>query len=376
MKQALIIFFAFVFFALPAFAESGIQTIAKQAIVLDYDTGAVLLDKNADEKMPTSSMSKVMTSYVAYDFLKQGKISEDQEVPVSEKAWKMGGSRMFLDVNKTVKISDLIRGVVIQSGNDASVALAEGIAGTEDAFVAIMNAEAKKLGMENSNFMDASGWPHENHYSTARDLAKLGMALIRDFPDRYKIYSEKEFVYNNIRQGNRNPLLYKNIGGDGIKTGHTEAAGYGLIGSGISPEGRRVVFVLNGLPDMAARADEATRILEWALRSFENRALVKGGQAVDAAPVYLGQSVSVPLMIKDDIVTTVPRGISADYKVTVYYNAPLKAPVRKGDKVGTLKIDIPRSAPVERPLYAAADVQKLNFFTATIGKFMFLLTGE
>ncbi|HOO82296.1 MAG TPA: D-alanyl-D-alanine carboxypeptidase family protein, partial [Alphaproteobacteria bacterium] len=213
------------FCGLPVLAAhaASIETKAKQAIVVDYETGTVLLSKNMDEQMPTSSMSKVMTMYAVFDSIKNGQISLNDTLPVSEKAWRMGGSKMFVEVDKRVKVEDLIRGVIVQSGNDATVVLAEGLAGSENAFANMINDKATGLGMKNSHFVNASGWPDPEHYSTARDLATLGRAIIHDFPDYYKYYMEKEFTYNNIKQTNRNPLLYRNIGADGIKTGHTEA---------------------------------------------------------------------------------------------------------------------------------------------------------
>ncbi len=233
-------------FSTPSFAQ-GIDTAAKQAIVLDYETGTVLFEKNADERMPTSSMSKVMTAYMVFDAVKKGQISMENQFPVTEKAWNTQGSKMFVELGNSIKVEDLLRDVIIQSGNDATIVLAEGISGSEEVFAKNMTAKAHELGMKNSNFTNASGWPDDNHYSTARDLATMGVALIHDFPEYYKIYSEKDFTYHSIKQGNRNPLLYLNNGGDGIKTGHTEAAGYGLIGSGVSAlNGRRVVFVVNG----------------------------------------------------------------------------------------------------------------------------------
>jgi serine-type D-Ala-D-Ala carboxypeptidase (penicillin-binding protein 5/6) len=244
------ILFALLLFAAPAMAQvAPMETVAREAYIIDAETGQVLFEKNADQKMPTSSMSKTMTMYMVFEALKNGKLTLDQELPVSETAWRMQGSKMFVPLGQMVKVEDLIRGVIVQSGNDATIVLAEGLAGSEGEFAAAMNRKAKELGMINSNFMNASGWPDENHYSTCHDLAILAIALIRDFPDYYKYYAEKEFTYNNIKQGNRNPLLYKNIGADGIKTGHTESAGYGLMASGVR-DGRRVVMVLNGMASM------------------------------------------------------------------------------------------------------------------------------
>ncbi|HEY8189199.1 MAG TPA: D-alanyl-D-alanine carboxypeptidase family protein, partial [Micavibrio sp.] len=243
-------------------AAETMETPAKQAIMLDFDTGAILMEKNADERMTPSSMSKEMTMYMVFEALKSGKLTLEQTLPISERAWRMQGSKMFVGINSQVKVEDLVRGVIIQSGNDAAIALAEGVGGTEDNFALMLNKKAEELGMKNSHFMNASGWPDPQHYSTAHDLSILAYRMVHDFPEYYHYYSEKEFTYNNIKQGNRNPLLYRNIGADGIKTGHTDEGGYGLIGSGIL-DNRRVIFVVNGLSSMQERADESARMLEW-----------------------------------------------------------------------------------------------------------------
>lgn len=369
MKHSILLSVLFVvtFLMMSPMAYAAIETTAKQAIVLDDQTGTVLLEKNADERMPTSSMSKVMTMYVVFEALKQGHITLDQEFPVSEKAWKTQGSKMFVEVGKTVKVEDLIRGVVIQSGNDATIVLAEGIAGTEEAFAERMNKKAQELGMVNSHFVNASGWPDPEHYSTARDLAILARAIIHDFPEQYKYYSEIEFTYHGIKQGNRNPLLYKNMGADGIKTGHAEEAGYGLIGSGVS-NGRRVVLVVNGLESMNARADESTKLLEWGMKNFENKTILKAGQVVDKVKVALGQQESVPLVVKDDLLLTVPRMSMSSYKFKAAYKEPLIAPVKEGQEIGKLIIEIPDTEPLSVPLYAGKSVERPGFFASALIK--------
>lgn len=350
-------------------------TIAREAIVIDFDTGTVLLDKNADQKMPTSSMSKTMTIYMAFDALKNGKIALDQKLPVSEKAWRMQGSKMFVELGSGISVEDLIRGIIIQSGNDATVVLAEGIAGTEADFAQMLNAKAKEIGMANSNFVNASGWPDPEHYSTARDLATLAVHTIRDFPDFYKYYAEKEFTWHNIHQMNRNPLLFRNIGADGLKTGHAEEAGYGLIGSGVLG-GRRVVVVVNGLNDEKERALESARLLEWGLRSFENAKLFSAGDTVEPAAVVMGQAAQVPMVVTEDITITLPQAVKNDLKVSVVYDSPLVAPVKKGDQVGTLKVDIPRVGVREYPLLAGEDVAKLGFVSGTMAKAKMLLGAK
>ncbi len=351
-----------------------IQTSAKQAIVIDYDTGAVLYEKNADERMPTSSMSKVITAYAVFDALKNSQFSLDDTFQVSEKAWRKGGSKMFVEVNKDVRIDDLLRGVIIQSGNDATIVLAEGLAGSEEAFAERLNQIAGKLGMENSNFTNASGWPDDNHYSSARDLSILGKALIKNFPEYYPYYSEKEFTYNAITQQNRNPLLHQNIGADGIKTGHTDAGGYGLIGSGTSND-RRVILVINGLEDEAARAQESKKLLQWGLQSFKNEALINANQVVDQAPVMLGKSESIGLAPNTDIIGTMPFNAAKNVKITIRHNEPILAPIAQGQELGQIQIEIPGQDAITAPLFATQSVEKLGFFASTLTKAKLLASG-
>lgn len=370
-----ILFFLALVCSFPALAQIQIDTPAKQAYMIDYDTGAVLFEKNANERMPTSSMSKVMTMYMVFDALKHGKLTLETGLPVSETAWRMQGSKMFVELDKQIPVKDLIRGVIVQSGNDATIVLAEGISGTESAFAQAMNAKAKELGMTNTNFMNASGWPDDNHYSTAHDLSVMARALIHDFPGDYPYYSEKEFTYNKITQANRNPLLYKNIGADGVKTGHTEAGGYGLIGSGVQ-NGRRVIFVINGLEDNKARAQEATKILEYGLKSFANKKLFGKDQVVSTAPVAMGAASQVPLVMgQDAIVTHSVTGLGA-VSAKLNYKSPLIAPITKGQQVGTLSLTIGATGkPQEFPVYAGGDVAEAGFFGGMTQKIKNMLGG-
>ena len=376
MRFALL-FFAFITVVAPAYAQSTpLETVAKQAYIIDAETGQVLFDKNGDERMPTSSMSKTMTMYVVFEALKNGKLTLDQELPVSETAWRMQGSKMFVPLGEMVKVEDLIRGVIIQSGNDATIVLAEGLAGSEGEFAVALNAKAKELGMMNSNFVNASGWPDPNHYSTCHDLATLSLALIRDFPDQYKYYSEKEFTYNNIKQGNRNPLLYKNIGADGIKTGHAEEAGYGLMASAVRG-GRRVVMVLNGMASMDERAQESTRLMEWALNNFTNTSILTKGMQVATAPVVMGVERTVPLVVDQDLKVTLPRMAgAASFKAQAVFKGPLEAPVKKGQEVGIVRVEIPNMKPVELPAYAAKDIPRLGFFPSMLEKLERVVFGD
>jgi serine-type D-Ala-D-Ala carboxypeptidase (penicillin-binding protein 5/6) len=338
---------------------AGIDTQAAHAFIIEAETGAVLLDKGADERMPPASMSKMMTAYLVFDMLKKGRAKLDDELPVSENAWKTGGSKMFVPLGEHVKISDLIRGMIIQSGNDACVVLAEGLAGSEQAFVDLMNQKAKEIGLKDSHFANVDGLPDPNHWMTARDLATLAVRTIKNFPDYYKIYSEMDFTFNNIKQGNRNPLLYKNDGTDGLKTGHTEEAGYSMTASVVRGE-RRIVMVLGGLPTMKSRAQESDRLTEWAFREYNDYRLFSSGATVDEAPVWLGADARVPLTVAKDLVVTLPRRARTGMKVTVQYDSPLPAPIAKGETVGKIVITAPGTDPIEAPLTAAAEVPRMN----------------
>lgn len=355
----------------------AVEVNAKQAYVVDFDTGQVLYEKNAHDRMPTSSMSKVATMYMVFDALKSGRLALDQSLPVSETAWRMQGSKMFVPLGESVKVEDLVRGVIIQSGNDATIVLAEGIAGSEGEFALRMTEKMRNdLGMTESSFLNASGWPDDNHYSTARDLTLLGVAMVRNFPDYYQYYAEKEFTYNNIKQGNRNPLLYRNMGVDGIKTGHTEAAGYGLMASGVR-DGRRVVMTLNGMESMQARADESAKLMEWALMSFRNVTLLEQGSAVAQAPVVMGTATSVPLVPAKDLTVTVPRmGTDNAVSIKAVYNAPLIAPVKAGQEIGKLVVNVARMEPIEVSMLAGADVAEQSFFKKLQSKIEFMVFGN
>lgn len=344
--------------ALPAGATT-IDTIAREAILIDMSTGTVLMEKNPDQRMPTASMSKVMTMYMVFDRLKSGRLSLDDTLPVSERAWRIQGSKMFVELGNQIKVEDLIKGVIVQSGNDACVVFAEGLSGTEEAFAEAMTEKAKTLGMDASNFMNSSGWPHPDHYSTVRDLATLAVRLITDFPEYYHYYSQTEFTYHGIKQGNRNPLLYRNMGVDGIKTGHTEEAGYGLIASG-ERDGRRLVLVVSGLPNMQARADESARLLEWGWREFDSYALFAAGETVDTLPVWMGQAPSVPLLVEQPVKLTLNSTQRRGLKVTLVGDAPVQAPVAKGTRLATLRLEAPDMPTREIPLLAGADVERMG----------------
>ncbi|MSP90090.1 MAG: D-alanyl-D-alanine carboxypeptidase [Alphaproteobacteria bacterium] len=341
-------------------AQSTIETAAGQMILVDYKTGAVLAEKNSDEMMPPSSMSKIMTMYVVFDHLRQGKLSLDSDIPISERAWRKQGSKMFVTLNSRVKVEDLIRGVIVQSGNDACIALAEALYGSEDAFAQELTRRGKLLGLKSTNFTNSTGWPDPDHLTTARDLAILAKRMIADFPDYYRYYSELEYTYNSIKQGNRNPLLYKNMGADGLKTGHTAAAGYGLTAS-VKRDNRRLILVINGMKSMGERAAEAERLMDWGFREYENVALFKAGEAVETAAVWLGHDKSVPMVLAEDVEMTLLRRARKDMKVTVVYEKPVPAPIAAGQAIGKLRVNIPNVPPIEFPLLAQRPVEQLGF---------------
>jgi serine-type D-Ala-D-Ala carboxypeptidase (penicillin-binding protein 5/6) len=340
-------------------SANGIETQAKHALVLEMETGVVLLDKGADERIPPASMSKIMTAYIVFGMLKEGRAKLTDELPVSERAWRLQGSKMFVPIGGRISIDDLLKGVIIQSGNDACLVLAEGLAGSEEAFVELMNQKAKEIGLKDSHFANVSGLPDPDHWMTARDLATLAIRTINDFPEYYHYYSEMDYDFNNIKQGNRNPLLYKNVGADGLKTGHTEEAGYSLTAS-VVRDNRHIILVMSGLPTMKARAQESERLIEWAFREFGDYRLFAAGDKVDDGEVWLGAEPKVPLSVDKDFVVTLPRKARKDMKVTVEYDRPIPAPVQKGETVGKVVMTAPDMTPVEAPLVAAASVERMN----------------
>jgi D-alanyl-D-alanine carboxypeptidase (penicillin-binding protein 5/6) len=343
----------------PANPTAGMETQATHAFVIEVETGTVLLDKAADERMPPASMSKIMTAYVVFDMLKQGRAKLEDELPVSERAWRLQGSKMFVPIGGRIKIDDLLKGVIIQSGNDACLVLAEGLAGSEEAFVELMNKKAKEIGLKDSHFANVDGLPSPDHWMTARDLATLSTRTIKDFPEYYHYYSEMGYEFNNIKQGNRNPLLYKGVGADGLKTGHTEEAGYSLTAS-VKHEDRRIILVLGGLPTMKARAQESERLIDWAFREFNDYKLFAAGDRVEDAEVWLGSDPKVPLTVAKDLVVTLPRKSRKDMKVTADYDRPVPAPIKKGDALGKLVVTAPDVPPTEMTLVAGTDVDRMD----------------
>ncbi len=345
--------------AAPAIA---IETAAKQAIVMDDMTNTVLFEKSADEKMHPSSMSKLMTVYIAFKHLKDGSLKLTDELPVSEKAWRTQGSKTFVEIGGRIAVDDLLKGIIIQSGNDACVVIAENLAGSEDAFAEQMNDMARQLGMNNTHFSNATGLPNDTHLMSAHDLAILAHHIIHDFPEYYHYFSEKEFVHHGIKQDNRNLLLYKDIGVDGLKTGHTDAGGFGMVVSSKDKSGRRIIVVVNGLGSEKERAEEAERLLDYGFRDFENVTLLHKGDVVDKADVWFGAQPKVGLTVADDLVLTLPKTARDKMKFTLSYEGPVPAPVKEGTHIADLTIESVDAPAQTIPLVAAETVDEVHGF--------------
>ncbi|VAW06175.1 D-alanyl-D-alanine carboxypeptidase [hydrothermal vent metagenome] len=360
-------------------AQAGqIKTQAKHAIMVEGATGAVLFEQDADATMPPSSMSKLMTIYLTFERLRDGNILMDDEFEVSEgvwRKWRLQGSTMFLKAGQKVTVRDLLMGVIVQSGNDACAVLAEGMAGSEEVFVEWSNEMARELGMKDSHFTNVNGWPDPDHYMSARDLATLSQKLVTEFPEYYPLFKETRFTFNDISQTNRNPLLYSMPSADGLKTGHTEDAGYGLAASAIQ-NGRRLVLVINGLKSNRARAREAERLLNHGFRNFSVYPLFKAGDVVDQANVWLGIDGKVPLVIEEDVILSISRQDRRKMKVKITYTGPIPAPIAKGQPIGTLVISARDMKPVELPLVAGADISKLGGISRLKAAFNYLLLGS
>jgi serine-type D-Ala-D-Ala carboxypeptidase (penicillin-binding protein 5/6) len=359
----------------PATTPLGpVDTSARWAYIQDFSTGASLLEKQADDQMPPSSMTKLMTIYIVYERLKQSRMKLADQLPVTEKAWRMGGSKMFVQIGATVAVEDLIRGIIVDSGNDACIVLAEAISGSEEQFAELMNETAKKLGLTNTHYMNSTGWPDPQQYMSCRDIATLAGHIVRDFPEYYHYDSEKTFKYNNIEQGNRNPMVQKGTA-DGLKTGHTEAGGYGVVASTKRGD-RRVILVLNGMNSMHERSEEAERLMDWAFANFEDVTLFAAGEVVEQVPVWLGASPTVPLVGERDLTVTMPRNWRKNAKVQVSYDAPVRAPVAKGATLGKLTVAGEGVPSMDVPLLAGADVPKLNLPGRAIAVLSHYVTGS
>lgn len=346
----------------PAMPLPTAPTIAAKAhILLDYHSGKVLTDGNPDMRVEPASITKLMTAYIIYGAMKRGDLTSETPVTISEKAWRMQGSKMFVRVGNQVKVDDLLKGMIIQSGNDATIALAEHIAGSEDAFANMMNHEAQRLGMTGTHFVNSTGWPDANHYSTARDLAKLMAAVIRDFPEQYVREREKEFVWNNIKQHNRNRLLWRDPSVDGGKTGHTESAGFCLVASA-EREGMRLISVVLGTASDDARAEQSLSLLNYGFRFFETRLLRKGGDVLVEPRVWKGASKTVKLGLANDFYVTAPRGQFDKLNLAVDMPPQIDAPVAQGQAVATLRAKLGENVVAEVPAVALGDVPQGGIF--------------
>ena len=343
--------------ALPARA---FDTNARAAWVYDVATGTVLMEKNADEALPPASMSKLMTVYMLFEALEEGRLQLDTRLPVSSKARQMQGSTMFLNEQDRPTVAELIKGIIVLSGNDACVVVAEGLAGTEAAFARQMTERGKALGLTNSTFANASGWPDPRHRMSVHDLGVLAQHLIQDFPEYYKNFAIEEWRFDNrapANRHNRNPLLGLGIGADGLKTGHTQEAGYGLVGSAIQGD-RRIIFVISGLPSDKARAEEAERIVNWAYRQFTMKTIIPKGEIVAQAPVWLGSSGKVGLTTEDGVKVLIPAGSQSGVTAEAVFKGPIEAPIAAGDRLGDLVVNIPGAGQSRLPLIAATEISR------------------
>jgi serine-type D-Ala-D-Ala carboxypeptidase (penicillin-binding protein 5/6) len=344
-------------------SAQAIETTAKNAVVIDHATGIVLYDKGANEQIYPASMTKMMTAYMMFDALKSGKIKLDEFYSVSENAWRKGGSKMFVQLGAQVAISDLMRGIIIQSGNDGCIVFAEGLAGSEERFAELMTEKGKEIGLKNSVFKNATGWPDEQHKTTVYDLAWLAKRTFQDFPEYYPVYSEKEYVYNDIRQYNRNLLLNRNMGIDGLKTGHTEEAGYGITISG-EQAGRRVHVVVAGLASEKERAEEAAKLYRYGLNEYKYATLV--GKLIGNVPLWYGEAQTVQAVVEDAAKLLVPDLQKRNSNLQLTYESNLQAPIKQGQLIGALIVNIDGVSEQRLPLYAAHDVAQAGFVSRAI----------
>ena len=347
--------------AVPAAAQL-FETRAQQALLLDANTGTVLFSKDADKQIPPASLAKLMTMEVVFNALKSGRLTMDDEFLVSENAWRTGGavsggSTMFAELNSSIRLEDLIKGVIVQSANDGCIIIAEGMAGSEENFARLMTDRGRKIGLENSVFRNSTGLPDPGQKVTMRDLARLALHIQTEYPDYYRFYAEREFTWNNILQRNRNPLLAMNIGADGLKTGFTEESGYAIVGS-VKRDGRRLIVAMSGLPDERARAEEARKMLDWGVRAFETYEIFKKDEIIGNVRLYGGEQMTMPVTVKEDLEILLPITDRDRMKARVVYTGPVMAPVVKGAEVATLKIWIGDDLSQETPLYAAQDIAK------------------
>ncbi|MBQ8750683.1 MAG: D-alanyl-D-alanine carboxypeptidase [Alphaproteobacteria bacterium] len=358
---------------------NAFETKATSAILMDFETGEYLFTKNHEKMIPPASMSKLMTIYVLLSKVKEGEISLEDKFTVSEKAWRKGGaasggSTMFLKIGQEVRVEDLIKGIIIQSGNDACITVAENIAGSEEEFAELLNETAEKLGLNNANFVNSTGLPHPEHRISVEDLAILARHIIKDFPEYYHFFKEKEFTFNGIKQGNRNPLLYSLKGSDGLKTGHTDEAGFCLTGS-VLRENRRLIEVVAGLNSNKERQEETESLMTWGFATFKNYTLFKKNQILAEIPVWYGTQKTVDAIVDEDIVKTIKKSKRNKYTAKLVYETPLKAPVYKGDKIGEIVLSYKDKVVNKYPLVAKDSVAKMGPASRFIENIKYFIFG-
>jgi D-alanyl-D-alanine carboxypeptidase (penicillin-binding protein 5/6) len=364
---------------LAAAPARAIDSPAAYISLMDYETGEIVYQKDGDELMAPASMSKLMTMVMLFDAIRDGRVSLDDEFVISENAWRKGGaasgsSTMFAELGSRVPVKDLIYGVIVQSGNDACIAIAEALEGSEAAFAEKMTERAREIGLAKSTFRNATGWPDEGHLMTANELAILARYIIDNYPEFYEIYAVREFEWNGINQSNRNPLIYMNMGADGLKTGHTSVSGYGLTASAVR-NGRRLVMVVNGLDSEKQRANETQRLMDWAFREFRKYDLLDAGKVVETALVWHGTSATVPLVVAEDVTLTMSRDARKSLDLKVRYDAPVSAPVEAGQVIGELVISAPGMPTRTYDLQAGESVGELGLFGKAMSALAALISG-
>ena len=366
--------FALFIILFTSFNVLAIDTKAEQAVVIDFNTGEILFKKNANIKVPPASMTKIMTVYAVFDRINNTDLSIKDKCIISAKAYKMGGSRTFLEIDDRVSIDELLKGIIVQSGNDASIAIAECLAGTEADFAKLMNVYAKKIGMSSTNFINASGWPDENHYSTVFDLALLSNELIKKFPKLYEYFNIREFTYNDISQPNRNRLLTSVEGADGLKTGYTKKSGWGVAGSA-SKDSRRITVVINGTNSSRSRLNESSNLINWAFSQTSEKKLISKNQIIKNIDVWLGKQSTINLVSSRDVISIISFDQLQLIKTTISYKKPISAPIKKDDILGTMLIDIPGKKIIKIDLIAEVNVNEINPFYKIFAAIKYLIFG-
>ena len=380
-KKLHLIILIFILFTFKSFANFDVK--AKTAIIQDYHSGEILFEKEADLSIYPASMTKIMTSIIAFDLIKSGDLSMDEKFIISEKAWRLstsGYSSMFIMVGDEVSVENLLKGIIIASGNDACIALAEGIAGTEEEFAILMTAKAKELGMDNTNFSNSSGINHPDNYSTVRDIMIMSRYLIKEHPEFYKMFAEKKFTWDRtggdpITQGNRNPLLYKNLGADGIKTGYLAVEKYSLASS-IERNGRRLIAVGSGFNSKNSRSKESTKMLTYGLTNFDLVKITEANKPFQKIDVWLGKEDTVDVYTNEDIYKTIKKAKKKLLKISVNYDGPVEAPINKDQKVATLKVVYDQELVGEYDLLASKEIKKVNFFSRLLKSLNYLIWGD